>query len=148
MVARQCSSSSRSRNSSRTRGNCCWNPSPSISQLPTTDFQERLETILAVGVWKLEISFFHHVGILVIPGRRERFLDGSRTHPTQQIDLGTSFVVCPRRPSTSERLLSDDSAGRLVVDVEVASGVSQQLAGLHDGRPLGGKDRTGQCVRR
>src|SRR3982751_16170 len=43
---------------------------------------------------------------------------------------GAGLVVRARRACAAERLLADDSSGRLVVDVEVARRVAEPVAGL------------------
>ncbi len=55
----------------------------------------------------------------VIGGRDERLLDRPRRRPSAAGSAATRLVVGARRPRAAERLLPDDRAGRLVVDVEV-----------------------------
>src|SRR5262245_66208028 len=45
--------------------------------------------------------------------RRKGFLDGPRTGPSNEIQLGPCLVVRPRRARAAERLLADDRSGRL-----------------------------------
>ena len=69
---------------------------------------------------------FAHERILVVARRHERLLDRPRADPAHQVQLRTGLVVRARRARAAERLLADDRAGRLVVDVEVAGGVAQR----------------------
>ena len=57
-----------------------------------------------------------------------------------------SFVPGPAR--AAERLLPDDGAGRLVVDVEVAGGVAQRAHRLAHRRAIAREHGAGQRVRR
>src|SRR5205823_9056164 len=61
-----------------------------------------------------------HERIRVIGRRRERLLDCARRHPTHEIQLRSRLVIRPRAARAAEWLLTDDRAGGLVVDVEVA----------------------------
>jgi hypothetical protein len=76
------------------------------------------------------------------------FLDGSSRDPSQQVQQGSSLIVGSRHSSTAKRLLTNDSTGRLVVDVKVSSSVSEQLGGQHNRFSVLSKDRTSQSVGR
>ena len=65
-----------------------------------------------------------------------------------QVEHRAGLVVGAAGPGAAERLLPDDGAGRLVVDVEVARREAQRSAGLGDRGPVLGEDRAGQRVRR
>ena len=67
-----------------------------------------------------------HERIAVVGRRHERLLDRARADPAQQVQLRAGLVVGARPAGAAERLLADDRAGRLVVDVEVAGGVAQR----------------------
>ena len=75
-----------------------------------------------------------HVRVAVVLRRDERLLDRARRGPAQQVDRGAGLVVGARGPAAAERLLADDRAGRLVVDVEVAGREAQRLARPRDRR--------------
>src|SRR5215203_548819 len=89
-----------------------------------------------------------HEGVLVVTRRSERLLDGPRAGPADQIQLGAGLVVGAGPTRAAERLLSDDRAGRLVVDVEVARGVAQRGRGLADRAAVAREHRAGQRIRR
>src|SRR5689334_11842509 len=89
-----------------------------------------------------------HERVAVVGRRHERLLDRARARPPDQVPHGAGLVVRPRRPRPAERLLADDRAGRLVVHVEVAGGVSQGVGRVLDRAPVGGEDRPRQRVRR
>src|ERR1700712_2097890 len=76
------------------------------------------------------------------------FFDRPRRCPAHQVGGGAGLVVGAGGASTTERLLADDGAGRLVVDVEVACGETKRVADLGHGDPIPGDDRSGQRVRR
>src|SRR5437868_1165448 len=71
-------------------------------------------------------SFLAHVRVFVIGGRGEGLLDRARADPTHEVQLRARLVVRPRAPSAPERLLTDDGARRLVVDVEVSRRVAER----------------------
>ena len=89
-----------------------------------------------------------HVRIAVVGRRRERLLDRARRDPADEVPQRARLVVGARRARAAERLLPDDGAGRLVVDVEVAGRVAQARARLVDRRALARPDRAGERVRR
>ena len=62
-----------------------------------------------------------------------------------QSDPALSFV--PGGARAAERLLADDGAGRLVVDVEVAGRVASASCASSDGGAIAREDRAGQGVR-
>ena len=68
--------------------------------------------------------------------------------PADQVPDRAGLVVRARGAGAAERLLPDDGAGRLVVDVEVAGGVAEAVRRLLDGRAILGEDRAGQPVGR
>ena len=84
--------------------------------------------------------------VAVIGGWRQRFLDRPRADPAEQVEVGPRLVVGSRPARTSEWLLSDHSAGRLVIDVEVPRCMLQGPHGVIDGVALASEDRTGQGV--
>src|SRR5215203_5416673 len=85
--------------------------------------------------------------ITPVGGRDEVFFDGSGAGPAEQVLRGARLVVGAAGPPTAERLLSNDGAGGLVVDVEIAGGEAKQFGGLGDGLPVLGDDRAGEPVR-
>ena len=70
--------------------------------------------------------FRAHERIPVVPRRAEVLLDRPRADPADQIQLRPGLVVGARRAGAAERLLADDRAGGLVVDVEVAGGIPER----------------------
>ncbi len=76
------------------------------------------------------VLLFLEERIAVILGRVEVFLDASHGDPTQQVGVGTGFVVGAGAAGAAEGLLTHDGAGGLVVDVEVA-GCLLQAPGHH-----------------
>lgn len=88
-----------------------------------------------------------HMRIAVSGGRDERLLERTRRHPAQQVQRRARLVVGAREPTTAERLLSDDRAGGLVVDVEVARRESQCGGSLLDRGAILRDHGPGQCVR-
>ena len=83
-----------------------------------------------------------------IVGRSKRFLDGTWADPAQKVERASSLVVGPATTCASEGLLSNNGAGRLVVDVEVSSAVPKGSNGRLDVSAVGGKDGTGQRILR
>src|SRR3954452_5598895 len=61
-----------------------------------------------------------HVRVAVVGRGGERLLDRAGRGPAKQVLRRARLVVGARAPPAAERLLADDGAGRLVVDVEVA----------------------------
>src|SRR5213076_3331113 len=57
--------------------------------------------------------------VAVVGRRDEGLLDRARADPADQVPHRAGLVVRPGRARAAERLLPDDRAGRLVVDVEV-----------------------------
>src|SRR5829696_9897581 len=85
--------------------------------------------------------------VAVIARGEERLLDGSRADPSDQVPHRSRLVVRPGGARAAERLLSDDGARRLVVDVEVAGRIAEAVGGLVDGGAVLAEDRAGQAVR-
>lgn len=75
-----------------------------------------------------------------------RFLDGPGTDEAVKDSHRAGLVVGARGASTAERLLADNSARALVVDVEHTAAVAQQVASGHDGVAIGGEDGSGESV--
>ena len=86
-------------------------------------------------------------GVAVVGRRYERLLDRPRRDPADQVPHRAGLVVRSRRARAAERLLADDRARRLVVDVEVASRVLELLVRELDRRAVAGEDRARQPVR-
>src|ERR671930_2229248 len=70
-----------------------------------------------------------HERVAVIRWRDERLLDRPWAHPADEIPHRPGLVVRARCTGAAERLLADDRAGRLVVDVEVPRRVPKLLLG-------------------
>src|SRR5712691_13272394 len=70
-----------------------------------------------------------HEGVAVVRGRHEGFLDRARADPPDQVPHRARLVVRAGRTRAAERLLADNRAGRLVVDVEVAGRIAKLLLG-------------------
>src|SRR4051794_36663149 len=66
--------------------------------------------------------------VAVVARRDERLLDRARCDPADQVPQRAGLVVRPRGAGAAERLLADDRAGRLVVDVEVSGRMTEPLA--------------------
>src|SRR5205823_6198025 len=62
--------------------------------------------------------FVGHEGITVICRRNEVLFDRAGADPAKQVHHRTGLVVGPTRARSSERLLTDDGAGRFVIYVE------------------------------
>ena len=80
----------------------------------------------------IAVSGLAHERIAVVPRRVEGLLDRPRADPAHQVQLRARLVVGARAARAAERLLADDRAGRLVVDVEVAGRVAQRRRRLDD----------------
>src|SRR5881628_2010245 len=89
---------------------------------------------------------FCHERIVVLRRWREGLLDRPRAHPAHEIELRAGLVVRAARPRAAERLLSNDGAGRLVVDVEVSGGVAERDVRLLDRAAVRREHRTGERV--
>ena len=94
------------------------------------------------------ITSSSHVRVVVVGGRDERLLDRPGRRPPQQVQRRTGLVVGARRAGTAERLLADDGAGGLVVDVEVARREAQPVLGLQHRVAIVGDHRAGQRILR
>ena len=77
-----------------------------------------------------------HERVAVVARRTEVLLHGPGADPAHQIQLRAGLVVGARGPRAAERLLTDHRAGRLVVDVEVAGGITQRRGRLDDRPPI------------
>src|SRR5258708_29426118 len=76
----------------------------------------------------------------------ECFLDRSRRYPPREIPYGTRLVIGARRSRAAERLLADYRARRLIIDVEVAGGVTKPIGCARDGTAITGEDRAREAV--
>src|SRR5210317_670783 len=92
------------------------------------------------------ILFSVHEGVGEVSRRLKGFLNGARRHPADQVQVRTGLVVGTGSPCPTERLLTDHSTGRLVVNVEVPCGIFQLGHSQAHSFTLGGKHRTGQSV--
>src|SRR4051812_4665940 len=63
--------------------------------------------------------------IPVIGRRNERLFERARCGPAQEVERRAGFVVGARSASAAERLLADDGAGGLVVDIKVPGRVAE-----------------------
>src|SRR5438874_11251212 len=88
-----------------------------------------------------------HEGVAVVGRRYERLLDRARAHPADQVPHRAGLVVRTGGARAAEGLLAYDGAGRLVVDVEVASRIAQLLAGQLECVDLAREHRARQAVR-
>src|SRR5262245_30071236 len=88
-----------------------------------------------------------HERVPVMDRRHERLLDRARADPADQVPQRSRLVVGARCACTSERLLADNGAGRLVVHVEVAGRIPELLLGELDRVALASEDSSGQSVR-
>ena len=84
----------------------------------------------------------------MISRRHKGLLDRSRRGPAEQVPNRAGLVIRSRRAAAAKRLLSDDGAGRLVIDIEVAGGETQRAHCLVDGEAIGREDGPGQGIRR
>src|SRR5260370_38913124 len=87
------------------------------------------------------------VRVAVVAYRQVVSLDRPRASEADHVPDRAGFVVRPGGPGAAERLLTDDRAGRLVVDVEVAGRVAQRVGRLPDGCFIRGEDRSGEPIR-
>src|SRR5450755_1544874 len=67
-----------------------------------------------------------HERVMVFGGGDERFLHRARVRPAHEVHLRSGLVVRARRARAAERLLSDDRARGLVVDIEISGGVAER----------------------
>src|SRR5262245_20170762 len=81
-------------------------------------------------------------------GGNELLFQRARRHPAHQVPRAARFVIGRRRAAAAERLSSDDRAGRLVVDVEVARRAHEALRQIGDDFAILREDRAGERVRR
>src|SRR3954468_4371194 len=65
--------------------------------------------------------------IAVVARREEGLLHGPGADPADEVPHRPRLVVRPGRARAAERLLPDDRAGRLVIDVEVARRVPEPV---------------------
>src|SRR5215204_2403363 len=86
--------------------------------------------------------------VAVVARGEEGLLHRPGADPADQIPHRPRLVVRPRRARAAERLLPDDCARRLVVDVEVAGGVAEPVGGLVDRGAVLAEDGAGQAVGR
>src|SRR6266571_2674102 len=93
-------------------------------------------------------SSLRHERIPRIAWRHEVLLHGPRRRPANQIQQAARLVVRTAGPPTTERLLSHDGSRRLVVEVEVAGGVSQRHTGFGERGAILCKDAARERVRR
>src|SRR5215472_1608664 len=77
-----------------------------------------------------------HVRVAVVDRRHQRLFDGPRVDPPDQVEDRPGLVVGTARPGAAERLLPDNSPGRLVIDVEIASREPERLGGGRDRCPV------------
>ena len=91
--------------------------------------------------------------VAVVRRRHERLLDRARADPADQVPQRARLVVRARGARAAERLLADDGAGRLVVDVEVARRVAELVLRVRRRRAILARrprrsGRTERCGRR
>ena len=95
---------------------------------------------------KRRILFFAHIRIIHRTGRYEGFFRRSRAGPADEVQNGARFVVGTRSTGAAERLLTNNCAGRFVVDVEVAGCVFQRFFHFDERCAVLTPDCTGQCI--
>src|SRR3954471_23246465 len=110
-----------------------WKTSPTRSGY-SRPVRKREETLRPVG------PVAAHERVAVVGRRDEGLLDRAGSDPANQVPHRAGFVVRAGCAGASERLLPDDGAGGLVIDVEVARGVAQLLMRLLDGEAVVGED--------
>src|SRR5215216_404361 len=86
--------------------------------------------------------------VAVVARGKERLLHRPGADPADQVPHRPRLVVRPRRARAAERLLPDDGAGRLVVDVEVPGRVPEPVGGLVDRGAVLAEDGAGEAVGR
>src|SRR5207244_5548003 len=96
----------------------------------------------------LAAVFVRHERVAVVGRGHERLLDRTGAHPTDQVPHRARLVVRAGSARAAERLLTDDGAGRLVVDVEITRRIAKLLTREIDCITLAREDRAGQSVRR
>ena len=82
--------------------------------------------------------------VAVIRGGGKVFLHRSGGNPAQQVQGRTGLVVCSGRACSPKRLLTDDGAGGLVVDVEIARTVTQAFGDPVCCDAIAGEYRSGE----
>src|SRR5471032_2646534 len=87
-----------------------------------------------------------HERVAVVRRRDERLLDRARRRPADQVPHRARLVVRTRGASAAERLLADDGASRLVVDVEVPGRMTEVVTRLLNGSPILRPDGAGEAV--
>src|SRR3982750_3722065 len=87
-----------------------------------------------------------HERVAIVARRREGFLQGSRADPAYEVQLGPRLVVRAGSARAAERLLTDDRAGGLVVDIEIPGGVPERAERLPDTRAIAAEHGAGQRV--
>src|SRR5262249_36283769 len=94
---------------------------------------ESVSELTSSALARRALSRFAEERVAPVARRHERLLDRARADPAQQIEDRARLVVGARRARAAKRLLADDGAGRLVVDVEVAGGEAQRFERLAHG---------------
>ena len=85
--------------------------------------------------------------IAVVRGGNVCFLDATGADPADEVEDAAGLVVGAGRAGAAEGLATHHRACRLVVDVEVAGAMAQDVIGLDDGVAVAGDDGAGECVR-
>ena len=72
--------------------------------------------------------------------------DAPDAHKAAEKVNAASLIIRATGPGTTKGLLTDDGAGALAIDVEVAGGITQGVFGEPDGGAVGGEDAAGEGV--
>src|SRR5919197_4179252 len=107
----------------------CAPPLAFAASVSATDAAAATTWRLFTGSDRAAPAVGRHERVAVVGRRDERLLDRAGAHPADQVPHRARLVVRPRRARAAERLLPDNGAGRLVVDVEVSRRVAELFLG-------------------
>lgn len=85
--------------------------------------------------------------ILVVRRRDEVLFDCARRSPADHVMQRAGFVVGAGSSRAAKWLLADDSAGRFIIDIEIAGRLTESSLGEQDGVAICGEDSSGQRIR-
>src|SRR4030042_837764 len=86
---------------------------------------------------KKGLLFLRQEGIPVVGRLVQVLLDRPGARPAQQVEIRAGLVVRSGSAGSAEGLLAYDRTGRLVVNIEVPGGMTQDVESLDDGLSLG-----------
>jgi hypothetical protein len=80
--------------------------------------------------------FGFHIRILPFLHRNKRFFDILRGRPTEQIMRSSGLIISTGQTAATEGLLSYDSTGALIIDIEISGRKLQPLGGVVQEIPI------------